>query len=417
MDPNNETEFCSREKSDYWNQVDVYIGGAEHAVGHLLYSRFWCKVLHDLGHISFDEPYKKLINQGMIQGKGYYVIRNLATSTISGPVGSPAQATNHFIFGVNKGKRILNEDKISTNQLELIEKFKLSEHLFKIRDIEQFVTGENTLFEEDYLEYLKNWFEFHPYKNDLETCEFMWQEDKDGLKFIELQVETEKMSKSKYNVVNPDDIIKEYGADTFRMYEMFLGPLEISKPWDTKGIEGVHRFIKKLWRLFYNENDFLVNNEPPKEESFKTLHQTIEKVEKATASFSLNTAVSQFMICVNELSLQKCNSKEVLEPLLILLTPYAPHVCEELWSNLGHNTSITKAIYPILNKEYLVENEITYPIAINGKRKMELLLPADMNAQEAEEFVLAKEEVLKLIQDKTVRKFIFVQGRMINIVV
>ena len=229
--------------------------------------------------------------------------------------------------------------------------------------------------------------------------------------------QTEKMSKRLYNVVNPDDIIKEYGADTFRMYEMFLGPLEISKPWDTKGIEGVHRFIKKLWRLFYNENDFLVNNEPPKEESFKTLHQTIEKVEKATASFSLNTAVSQFMICVNELSLQKCNSKEVLEPLLILLTPYAPHVCEELWSNLGHNTSITKAIYPILNKEYLVENEITYPIAINGKRKMELLLPADMNAQEAEEFVLAKEEVLKLIQDKTVRKFIFVQGRMINIVV
>jgi len=364
MDPKNETEFCSKERSDYWNQVDVYIGGAEHAVGHLLYSRFWCKVLYDLGHISFDEPYKKLINQGMIQGSSRLVYR----------VKGENKFVSHGLVS-DYETEALHVDVSLCNGIELnTEKFKTWR--------QQFANAEFVL------------------ENNTYIC----------------GQQTEKMSKRLYNVVNPDDIIAEYGADTFRMYEMFLGPLEVSKPWDTKGIEGVHRFIKKLWRLFYSDDALIANDKSPKSESLKTLHQTIEKVEKATDSFSLNTAVSQFMICVNELTQQKCNSKEILEPLLILLAPYAPHVCEEIWNSIGHNTSITTAHYPKLKKEYLVEDEITYPIAINGKRKMELVLAAEMGSQDAEKFILAQEEVQKLIQDKTIRKFIFVQGRMINIV-
>ncbi len=365
MDPQNPDEFCNKDNSNYWNQVDLYIGGAEHAVGHLLYSRFWCKVLHDLEHISFDEPYKKLINQGMIQGNSRIIYR------ISG--------TNKYVSAGLQNEYQTEEihvDVALCNGLEL--------------DIEA----------------LKTW------RSQFEHAEFVLE---DG-KYICGQ-QTEKMSKRLYNVVNPDDIIKDYGADTFRMYEMFLGPIEDSKPWDTKGIEGVHRFLKKLWRLFYTDDQFVVQENEPSVDELKVLHQTIEKVEKATDSFSLNTAVSQFMICVNALTQLKCRNKSILEPLLVLLAPYAPHIAEELYATLGQPKSIFYATYPVLNTEYLVEDEITYPIAINGKRKLEHKLSAEMDQQEAQDIVLALDEVKALLENKSIKKFIFVKGRMINLVV
>ncbi len=365
MDPNNELEFCAKDKSDYWNQVDLYVGGAEHAVGHLLYSRFWCKFLHDLDLVSFDEPYKKLINQGMIQGNSRLIYR---------------------ITGENKFVSAGLIEKYTTEPIHI--------DVSLCHGLELNIEG------------LKNW------REQFKDAEFILE---DG-KYICGQ-QTEKMSKRLYNVVNPDDIIKDFGADTFRMYEMFLGPIEDSKPWDTKGIEGVHRFLKKLWRLFYNDDTLLVTDSEASKEALKTLHQTIQKVEKATESFSLNTAVSQFMICVNELSQLKCNSKSILENLLILLAPYAPHISEELWSKIGNDSSIISTSYPVLDENHLIESEIIYPIAINGKRKLELKLDAAISQQEAEEIVLANADVQKLIADKQIRKFIFVQGRMINIVV
>lgn len=365
MDPQNNEEFCSKTKSDYWKQVDLYVGGAEHAIGHLLYSRFWCKVLYDLDYISFGEPYKKLINQGMIQGNSRIIYR------VSGE-------DKYVSAGLVKNYNVdeIHVDVTLCNGLELN------------------------------IEGLKNW------RQHFKNATFELEDDK----FICGQ-QTEKMSKRLYNVVNPDDIIADYGADTFRMYEMFLGPIEDSKPWDTKGIEGVHRFLKKLWRLFYTDEGLMVEENEPSKDALKALHQTIEKVEKATESFSLNTAVSQFMICVNELSQLKCNNKVVLEQLLILLAPYAPHITEELFYAIGNTKSILTTNYPVLEESYLIEDEITYPIAINGKRKMEIKLAADLDQKSAEEIILSNDDVMKLIEGKILRKFIFVKGRMINLVV
>lgn len=366
MDPKNESSFCAKEKSDYWNQVDLYVGGAEHAVGHLLYSRFWCKVLFDLDLISFDEPYKKLVNQGMIQGNSRIIYR------ISG------------------------ENKYVSHGL--IDEYKTEEIHVDVSLCEGLELN---------IDKLRNW------RSQFEHAEFVLEKDK----YVCGQ-QTEKMSKRLYNVVNPDDIIAEYGADTFRMYEMFLGPIEDSKPWDTKGIEGVHRFLKKLWRLFYNEDALIIEDTAPSEESLKTLHRTIQKVEKATESFSLNTAVSQFMICVNELAQQKCTNKSILKDLLILLAPYAPYTTQELWqATLGKDDYINDAVYPSLNEAYLVEDEITYPIAINGKRKMELKLDANLEQADVEKIILDNDDVQAILQDKVIRKFIFVKGRMINLVV
>ena len=365
MDPKNESEFCSKEKSDYWNQVDLYVGGAEHAVGHLLYSRFWCKVLSDLGFISFNEPYKKLVNQGMIQGNSRIIYR---------------------IAGENK---FVSAGLIADYKVE-----RLHVDLSLCDGLELDIAA------------LRKW------RNQFADSEFILENDK----FICGQ-QIEKMSKRLHNVVNPDDIITQFGADTFRMYEMFLGPIEDSKPWDTKGIEGVHRFLKKLWRLFHNDEKIETSDKEATKEELKILHQTIEKVEKATESFSLNTAVSQFMICVNELSQMKCNKKSILENVLILLSPYAPHISQELWDCLGNDNYVINATYPLLNKSYLVEDETTYPIAINGKRKMELKLPAEIEEVDAKNIVLNHDDVQKLISDKIIRKFIFVKGRMINIVV
>ncbi|TXI81037.1 MAG: leucine--tRNA ligase [Crocinitomicaceae bacterium] len=366
MDSQNENEFCDRTCSDYWNQVDVYIGGAEHAVGHLLYSRMWCKTLFDLGHISFDEPYKKLINQGMIGGSSRFVYR--------------IKNTNKFVsknIAANYQTDELHVDVSLVDGIEL--------------NIEKFKNWRS--------EYLHAEFEL---ENGIYIC---------GEAF-------EKMSKSKYNVVNPDDIINEYGADTFRMYEMFLGPLEMSKPWDTKGIEGVHRFLKKLWRLYIDEqNGCIVNNEEATNAELKILNKHIKKIKHDIENFALNTCVSQFMIITNELSQLKCHKKSILESLLITLTPFAPHIAEELWLQIGNNTSILDASFPEINESYLVENTFTYPIAIQGKARTEIEFALDSTQEDIQIVVLKNEIVQKWMEGKPLKKFIFVKGKMINVVI
>jgi leucyl-tRNA synthetase len=366
MDPSNTSTFCDKSISDYWNQVDVYVGGAEHAVGHLLYSRMWCKALHDLGYISFDEPYKKLINQGMIQGNSRLVYRKKGTNTF-----------------VSAGLK--NDYEVDT----LYTEYAFCDGLEL--DIEKF----------------KNW------KAEYKSATF---ELEDG-KYICGSL-VEKMSKRLFNVVNPDDIIDEYGADTFRMYEMFLGPLEMSKPWDTKGIEGVHRFIKKLWKLYFDEQgNMIVNKETPSNEELKVLHQTIKKIESDTENFTLNTSISQFMICVNELNRLQCNKQDILEPLSILLSPFAPHISEELWHVLGKTTSILEASFPIFDANYLKEDSFNYPIAIQGKARTEIKFSLDMQQDQIEPLVLENEIVIKWMEGKPLKKFVFVKGKMINVVV
>jgi len=376
MDPHSNETFADRKATDYWNQVDVYIGGTEHAVGHLLYSRLWTKVLYDLGYISFEEPFKKLVNQGMIQGSSRFVYR-IKNST-------------KFVSAGLKNKYEVNDLHVDVNIVDGVE-----------LDIETF----------------KKW------KPEFKNAEFILE---DG-KYI-CGVETEKMSKSKYNTVNPDVLVDKYGADTFRMYEMFLGPVEQSKPWDTKGIEGVHRFLKKLWRLFFDEvkGPIWTSAAPsPLERAggeasdaeLKTLHKTIKKIEEDTERFSFNTAVSAFMVCVNELTDLKCHKKEILEPLLILLTPYAPHIAEELYHELGNPGSILHADYPVLENKYLTESEKEYPVSINGKLRTTITISLDATKEDVEKIVLNNEIVQKWIAGKSPKKIIFVRNKMVNLVV
>lgn len=374
MDPHNDNEFCSRRASDYWGQVDLYIGGTEHAVGHLLYSRMWTKALYDLGHIGHDEPYKKLVNQGMIQGSSRLVYR------ITGE--------NRFVSYNRYEELRLPPRQFSFDVLHvdvnLVDGVEL--------DVEAF----------------KKW------RPEYADAKFIFEEDG---KYI-CGVEVEKMSKRLYNTVNPDDLVSKYGADTFRMYEMFLGPVEQSKPWDTKGIEGVHRFLRKLWRLFYDEAKGKVwTTEKATEPELKTLYKTIKKVEEATERFSFNTGVSALMIGVNELNDLKCHKKEVLEKLLIVLTPYAPHVSEELWHLIGNEAgSILDAPYPKVEEKYLVESAKNYPIAINGKTRTELNIALDATQQQVEEMVLADETVKKWLDGNAPKKIIYVKNKMINVV-
>ncbi len=358
MDPHNDKEFCNKKISDYWNQVDLYVGGTEHAVGHLLYSRMWVKALNDLGLIGFDEPYKKLLNQGMIQGSSRFVYR--------------VRGTNQFVsFGLR--------DKYETDELHV--------------DV-NIVDGVELEIEE-----FKKWR-----NGEYGDAEFFLE---DG-KYI-CGVETEKMSKSKFNTVNPDDIVERYGADTFRMYEMFLGPVEMSKPWDTKGIEGVHRFLKKLWRLFFDEQKGkLVNEDKATPEELKVLHRAIKKIEEDTERFSYNTAVSTFMVCVNDLTDLKCHKKEILQPLLILLTPYAPHISEELWHHLENTTTILDAPFPKLEEKYLVETSKEYPISVNGKLRTTIVLDLNAAQPQVEEIVLANPVVQKWMEGKQPKKIIYV---------
>jgi leucyl-tRNA synthetase len=366
MDPHNNETFADRKATDYWNQVDVYVGGTEHAVGHLLYSRLWTKVLYDLGLIGFDEPYKKLVNQGMIQGSSRFVYR--------------LKESNKFVSSGLKNNSVVNPLHVDVNIVDGVE-----------LEIEAFKKS----------------------KPEYANAEFILENGK----YI-CGVETEKMSKSKYNTVNPNDLVDKYGADTFRMYEMFLGPVEQSKPWDTKGIEGVHRFLKKLWRLFFNEEKGKVwTDEKATPAELKVLHKTIKKIEEDTERFSFNTAVSAFMVCVNELSDLKCNKKEILEPLLILLTPYAPHIAEELYHALGNTESVLNAYYPKLENKYLTESEKEYPISINGKMRTTMVISLDATQEEVEKIVLNNDVVQKWINGKMPKKIIYVRNKMVNVVI
>jgi leucyl-tRNA synthetase len=365
MDPHNNQTFADRKTTDYWNQVDVYIGGTEHAVGHLLYSRLWTKVLYDLGYISFDEPFKKLVNQGMIQGSSRFVYR--------------IKDSNKFVSWGLKNNYEVNQLHVDVNIVDGIE-----------LNIEAF----------------KKW------RPDFSNAEFVLEEGKYICGF-----ETEKMSKTKYNTVNPDVLVDKFGADTFRMYEMFLGPVEQSKPWDTKGIEGVHRFLKKLWRLFFDEVKGKVwTEEKASNAELKTLHKTIKKIEEDTERFSFNTAVSAFMVCVNELSDLKCHKKEILEPLLILLAPYAPHIAEELYHTLGNSASVLNASYPKVENKYLLESEKEYPVSINGKLRTTITISLDAAQNEVEKIVLNNEVVQKWLDGKPVKKIIFIKNKMVNVV-
>lgn len=373
MDPHNNTAFCDRSVSDYWNQVDLYIGGTEHAVGHLLYSRLWTKALYDLGHIGFDEPYKRLVNQGMIQGSSRFVYRINGTSKF-----------------VSKGV-LADEESFEGKAID------------KLHVDVNFVDG----VELD-IEAFKQWR-----NGEYANAEFILE---DG-KYI-CGVETEKMSKSKFNTVNPDMLVEKFGADTFRMYEMFLGPVQDSKPWDTKGIEGVHRFIKKLWRLFYDDvKGQLWTNDKATDAEWKALYKTIKKAEEDTERFSFNTGVSTFMIGVNDLTDLKCHKKEVLEKLLVAITPYAPHVAEELWHLLGNAGSVLDAAYPAIENKYLVETSKAYPVAINGKTRAELTLALDATQEQVEVLVLQDATVLKWLEGKAPKKIIYVKNKMINVVV
>ncbi len=366
MDPHNTNEFCSRKASDYWGQVDLYIGGTEHAVGHLLYSRMWTKALYDLGHIGFDEPYKKLLNQGMIQGSSRFVYRKRGTQT--------------FVSANLAHQYEVDQLHVDVNKVDGVE-----------LDTEAF----------------KKW------KPDYANATFILE---DG-KYI-CGVEVEKMSKSKFNTVNPDDLVEKYGADTFRMYEMFLGPVEQSKPWDTKGIEGVHRFLKKFWRLFFDELKGKVwVDEPATMEELKVLHKTIKKIEEDTDRHSFNTAVSTFMICINELYDLGCHKKNILSQVLILLTPYAPHFSEELWQVLGHEGIILDASFPVFEEKYVVETTKDYPVSINGKMRTNIAIELAATEQEVNDIVLSNALVQKWIDGKPVKKLIFVKGKMINVVI
>jgi leucyl-tRNA synthetase len=367
MDPKNEIEFVSKEKADYWNQVDLYIGGSEHATGHLLYARFWTKFLFDQGYISFDEPFAKMINQGMILGRSSFVYR--------------IKDSNKFVT-LSK-KKDFDVNPIHAD-ISLVDNDKL--------DIEGF----------------KSW------RPEFSQAEFICEEDGSYV----CGTEVEKMSKSKYNVQTPDELVDKFGADTLRMYEMFLGPLEQSKPWDTKGINGVHNFLRKLWRLFHDQegNIFLVNESPTKE-ALKTLHKTIKKMTDDLDRFSFNTGVSNFMICVNELTDQKCHNKAILSELIIMLSPYAPHICEELWVKLGNDAgTINEARFPAFKEEYLVEASVAYPISFNGKMRMKLELPTTYSAQEVEQAVLANHDAQKWLEGKSPKKVIVVPGKIVNIV-
>lgn len=367
MDPFNEEVFCSRQASDYWGQVDLYVGGTEHAVGHLLYSRMWTKVLYDLGFIGFDEPYKKLLNQGMIQGASRFVYRL-------------KDSANKFVsFGL--------KDNYPTTSLHV--------------DI-NIVDGDELDLEA-----------FRKWRPDFANAEFILENGK-----YKCGSEVEKMSKTKFNTVNPNWIVDKFGADTFRMYEMFLGPVEVSKPWDTKGIEGVHRFLRKLWRLFYDELKGKVwTTGNTSDAEWKVLHRTIKKVEDDTEKFSFNTAVSAFMVCVNDLADMKCHKKEVLEKLLILLTPYAPHISEELWQLLGNTGSVLDAAYPKFEEKYTVETTKDYPVSVNGKVRTNIGITLDATQETVEAIVLANETVQKWLEQRQPKKIIYVKNKMINVVV
>ncbi len=394
MDAHNDKEFASKEAVNYWQNIDLYIGGAEHATGHLLYVRFWTKFLFDLGLIPCDEPAKKLINQGMIQG------------------------TSAFVYRIKDTNCFISKNRIDTPRTEEeLKKAGLENDNIIITPlhVDVNIVTNNVLDTEAF----KNWRE--EYKN----AEFILE---DG-KYI-CGSEVEKMSKSKWNVVSPDLMVEQYGADCLRLYEMFLGPLEQSKPWNTNGISGVSNFIRKLWRLYHGappspagegraegNESFNVSNEAPSKPELKALHKTIKKIAYDIEHFSFNTSVSNFMICVNELTELKCNKREILEPLAILISPYAPHIAEELWKKLGHTESVTYATFPVCNEEYLVESSFNYPISFNGKTRFFQEYDRSLTKEDVEKEVMTLEQTHKYLEGKAPKKIIVVHNKIVNIVI
>ncbi|MBN1462608.1 MAG: leucine--tRNA ligase [Paludibacteraceae bacterium] len=412
MDPKNNKELVSKEANNYWKSVDLYLGGIEHATGHLIYSRVWNKFLYDIGEICEDEPFKKLINQGMIQGRSNFVYRLVLPIEFK-----------EKIYISKKYYDLLEKENISNIELQEFQKearrqiskvnSELVERLEKLNSItwnKQGIHVDVNIVDNDVLNIEE--FRNHPkYKQDAKDAIFILEDDK----FI-CGWAVEKMSKSMDNVVNPDDIVEKYGADTLRLYEMFLGPLEQSKPWDTNGIDGVHRFLKRLWSLFYKGEEYIVTDEDPIADELKILHKTIKKIEWDIENFSFNTSVSAFMICVNELSSMKCSKKAILSDLVVLLAPYVPHIAEELWHVLGNKASVCDAKFPVFNEAYLVESVVKYPISFNGKVKFTLELPADMNKEEVEKTALANEQTIKQLNGNAPKKVIVVLGKIVNIV-
>ena len=365
MDPHNDKALVSKEANEYWRSVDLYIGGTEHATGHLIYSRFWNKFLYDLGEVCEDEPFRKLINQGMIQGRSNFVYRIKDTNTFV----SCGLKDKYDVTPIHVDVNIVSNDVLDT-------------------------------------EAFKNW------RPEFNNAEFILEDGKYVCGFA-----VEKMSKSMFNVVNPDDIVDKYGADTLRLYEMFLGPLEQSKPWDTNGIDGVNRFIKKLWNLFYKGDQLLVDDSEPTADNLKSLHKLIKKVSGDIENFSFNTSIAAFMICVNELASQKCHSRKVLADLLVVLAPFAPHVTEELWHTaIGHDTTICDAQWPAYNEDYLKESSVNYAVSFNGKTRYNITASADATKEEVEAAALAHEGAARWLEGKTVRKVIVVPGKIVNIV-
>ena len=366
MDPQNGNALVSKEANQYWENVDLYIGGTEHAVGHLIYSRFWNKFLFDLGLVCKDEPFKKLVNQGMIQGRSNFVYRVKGTNRFV----SLNLKKDYEVTPIHVDVNIVNNDILDT-------------------------------------EAFRNWMP------DYKDAEFILE---DGRYICGYAVE--KMSKSMWNVVNPDVIVENYGADTLRMYEMFLGPLEQSKPWDTNGIDGVHKFFRKFWKLYHNaNNEPSVTDEAPTRAELKTLHRTIKKITEDIERFSLNTCVSAFMICANELTDLKCNKRAILEPLLVLVAPYAPHIAEELWHLLGNTGSVCDAQWPKFSSEYLVDDSFSCPISFNGKTRFTIEMPLNMAKEEVEKLILADDNAAKYIEGKQIKKIIVVPNKIVNVVV
>ena len=420
MNPANEQEFAKKEAVDYWGQVDLYLGGTEHATGHLLYSRFWNMFLYDRGWISHEEPFKKLINQGMIQGRSNFVYRLVLKNTL------PEDAEPTLSPQIFLSKGIV--DRIEKSSLTKAEK-DIIEKLVK-ESVDQFnQENKTTWFVDDItqqkitpmhvdislvrndvlnVEAFKNW------RPELQEAIIIPEADQDYLCGYEI----EKMSKRYYNVVNPDDIVERYGADTLRLYEMFLGPLEQFKPWNTNGIDGVFKFLRKLWHLFHNnQGEFIVSNDAPTPQELKILHKTIKKAQEDIENYSFNTSVSEFMICVNELTALKCHKREVLQDLVVIISPYAPHIAEELWHKLGNTDSVTKTAFPTFDPGFLVESEHEYPVSVNGKMRAKMSFPLDMPKEDIEKQVLASEAIQKWLDGKDPKKVIVVPKKIVNVVV
>lgn len=424
MDPKNNGEFCAKDLSDYWGQVDLYIGGSEHATGHLLYSRFWNMFLKDRGYINQDEPFQKLINQGMILGMSAFVYKLIynfyEANNQLWDESIEKEQRSYFaknIIELINGKTFISKNIFNNKDLkEIVFKFLKEKSIdinnallqnckFETQKIHVDVSLLKGTTDELDIEAFKNW------RAEFADAEFILE---DGKYITEREVE--KMSKSKYNVVNPDDIAEEYGADCLRLYEMFLGPLEQSKPWNTQGLSGVYGFLKKFYNLYFDGDTFSVSDEEPTKAELKVLHTLIKKFTFDIQNFSFNTSVSQFMIAVNELQKLKCNKRAILEPLAVIISPYAPHICEELWEKLGKNTSIEFEKLPELNEAYLVEDEINYPVSFNGKMKFTLALAADLDAKQIEEIAMSNEKVQEILAGATPKKIIIVPKKIINIV-